>query len=306
MQELMTYAGQLNCYEKCNEILKEFIAVEVSAAQVYRVTDTYGEQIGKEMENTECTLTPVRKDDVLYAELDGSMIFVRKKGWKETKAGRIFKASDSIRVDGKQGCISHSQYLAHLGDCKTFSDKMEDLIELYGVLDHRLVFLSDGAPWIKNWIEDAFSNAISILDYFHASEHLYAFTESYFKDKEVAKKWAKEQQELLLESKVVTVIENIKALAGTGNEAADNLIDYYQSNIERMDYKRYKQIGCGIIGSGAIESAHRTLIQERMKKSGQRWSEEGAQNMLNLRVTKMNGQWSQIIKLVKTNFKAAA
>jgi hypothetical protein len=306
MQELMTYAGQLNCYENCTEILKEFINVEVSAAQVYRVTDTYGEQIGKEIENTACTLTPVRKDDVLYAALDGSMIFIRKKGWKETKLGRLFKASDSIRVDGKQGYISHSQYLAHLGDCKTFADKMEDLIALYGELGDHLVFLSDGAPWIKNWIADAFPNAISILDYFHASEHLYTFTESYFKDKEVAKEWAKEQQTLLLESQIIKVIENIKTLAGTDNEAAENLIAYYQSNIERMDYKRYKQIGCGIIGSGAIESAHRTVIQERMKKSGQRWSEDGAQNMLNLRVTKMNGQWSQIIKLVKTNFKAAA
>jgi hypothetical protein len=306
LQELMTYAGQLNCYEKCNEILKEFIAVDVSPAQVYRVTDTYGEQIGKEMEKTECTLTPVRKDDTLYAELDGSMVFIRNSGWKEAKVGRLFKASDSIRVDGKQGCISHSQYLAHLGDSKTFSGKMEELIELYGVSDHRLVFLSDGAAWIKNWIEDAFPNAISILDYFHASDHLYSFTGSYFKNEEVAKKWAEEQQELLLESKVATVIDNIKALAGTGNEAADNLIAYYESNIDRMDYKRYKQIGCGIIGSGAIESAHRTVIQERMKKSGQRWSVKGAQNMLNLRVTKMNGQWQQIIKLVKINFKAAA
>lgn len=306
MQELMTYAGQLNCYEKCNEILKEFIAVDVSAAQVYRVTDTYGEQVGKEMENTECTLTPVRKDDVLYVELDGSMLFIRKKGWKETKLGRLFKASDSTRVDGKQGWISHSQYLAYLGDSKMFTGKMEDLIELYGISDRRLVFLSDGAPWIKNWIEDAFPDAISILDYFHASEHLYSFIESHFKDKEMAKKWAKEQQELLLESKVVAVIKNIQAIAGTDNESAGNLIAYYQSNIERMDYKRYKQVGCGIIGSGAIESAHRTVIQERMKKSGQRWSEDGAQNMLNLRVTKMNGQWQQIIKLVKTNFKAAA
>jgi len=303
MQELMVYAGHLNCYEKCNEIIKEFTAVEVSAAQVYRVTDTYGEQMGKEMEKTECTLPPVRKADVLYAELDGSMIFVRKKGWKETKVGRLFKASDSIRIDGKPCCISHSQYL---GDSKTFTGRMEDLIESYGVLDHRLVFISDGAPWIKNWIEDAFPNAISILDYFHAVEHLYSFTESYFKDNKAAKKWAKKQEELLLEGKVAIVIKRIKNLAGTGNEAANKLIEYYQSNIDRMDYKRYKQIGCGIIGSGAIESAHRTLIQERMKKSGQRWGEDGAQNMLNLRVTRMNEQWSRIIELAKINFKAAA
>jgi len=73
-----------------------------------------------------------------------------------------------------------------------------------------------------------------------------------------------------------------------------------------MDYRYYKNIGAGIIGSGAIESAHRTVVQKRMKQSGQRWSYEGAQNMLNLRVIRMNRQWGKITKMVKTNFKRAA
>src|SRR5690606_18276067 len=53
----------------------------------------------------------------------------------------------------------------------------------------------------------------------------------------------------------------------------------------------------GIIGSGAIESAHRTVIQHRMKQAGQRWTAQGAQNMLNLRVIKENGQWARIIHM---------
>ena len=114
----MVYAGHLNCYEKCNEILKEFIDIEVSPAQVYRVTVTYGKPIGKEMNDKECTLPPVWKNDTLYVELDGSFAFMRKIGWKEIKVGRFFKASDSTRADGKQGYISHSQYLAYLGDSK--------------------------------------------------------------------------------------------------------------------------------------------------------------------------------------------
>lgn len=71
-----------------------------------------------------------------------------------------------------------------------------------------------------------------------------------------------------------------------------------------MDYKKYKQIGCGIIGLGAIESAPRTVVQKRIKQSGQRWSSKDAQNMLNLfRVTYMNEKWDNVIQLVKTNFK---
>ena len=306
MQELMIFAGQSSCYEKSNEVLERFLSISVSAAQIYRVTDLYGEQIGKEEDFNERSLTPVRKEDTLYVETDGSMVFTREDGWKEVKAGRIFKASDSIRLDGKPGYISHSQYIAHLGDHKKFCTQMEGLIESYDVKKSRLVFISDGASWIRNWVEDAFTDAVSILDFYHASEHLHDFVEKFFKDKKAGSKWAKTQKELLLNSKVAKVISNIRKKAGCDNEAATKLIDYYSTNINRMDYKQYKQIGCGIIGSGAIESTHRTLIQERMKLSGQRWSKNGAQNMLNLRVTNMNGQWNKIIRLVKTNFKLAA
>lgn len=66
-----------------------------------------------------------------------------------------------------------------------------------------------------------------------------------------------------------------------------------------MDYARYRKIGCGIIGSGAIESAHRTIIQKRLKQSGQRWSFKGAQNVLNLRVIKGSGQWNKVIRNIK-------
>ena len=73
-----------------------------------------------------------------------------------------------------------------------------------------------------------------------------------------------------------------------------------------MDYEKYMELGCGIIASGAIESAHRTGIQERMKLSGQRWSMKGAQNILNLRVINKNNQWSKIIEISKKGLKAAA
>ena len=302
----MVYAGQLDCYGRSHEILKKFLSVEVSEAQVYRVTDCFGAQIGLSTADTERTLVPLQKDEKMYIETDGSMIFTREEGWKEVKVGRLFKSGDCIRNDGKPGCITHSQYMAHLGDCKIFRGRMENLIDAYGAKAGQLVFISDGAPWIKNWVEDAYPGAISILDYFHAVEHLYDFVGGHFKDQDEGKKWAKHQEGLLLDGKVDTVIKNIKRVAGDKNEAAINLIDYYKTNRERMKYNEYKKIGCGMIGSGAIESAHRTVVQKRMKQSGQRWTRKGAQNMLNLRVTYMNEKWSKIIHLAKTEFRGFA
>jgi hypothetical protein len=73
-----------------------------------------------------------------------------------------------------------------------------------------------------------------------------------------------------------------------------------------MDYKLYRQSGCGIVGSGAIESAHRTVIQKRMKLSGQHWSREDVKNMLRLRVFSMNKQWSKVINILRKPTRMAA
>ena len=300
----MVYVGHLDCYQKSNEILEKLVSVKVSASQIYRVTDVYGLQIGKTTAPQERTLTPVRQDEVVYVEADGGMILTRKDDWKEVKVGRLFKSGDCIHADEKPGYISHSQYKAHLGDSKTFCRQMEDMIDAYEVSDTRLVFISDGAPWIRNWIEDAYPKAISILDYYHAAEHLHGFAEKHFKDEKKRKRWTDSRKELLLQSKVDTVIKNIKKLSDS--KEALQLIDYYEANRQRMDYSKYKQTGAGIIGSGAIESAHRTVVQKRMKLSGQRWSATGARNMLNLRVTSMNDRWDKIIALTKSNFKIAA
>jgi hypothetical protein len=72
-----------------------------------------------------------------------------------------------------------------------------------------------------------------------------------------------------------------------------------------MDYKKYRIIGAGLIGSGAIESAHRTVVQKRMKQSGQRWTRNRAQNMLRLRCTRLSGQWDKVINLICSKSKAA-
>ncbi|MEO7767787.1 MAG: UPF0236 family protein [Ferruginibacter sp.] len=278
-------------------ILEKFIDIEVSASQVYLVTDCYGKAAETEV-NVCRSLEPVKKEEVLYVEADGSMLLTRDEGWKEVKVGRLFTSGACIDPNGKSSWIRHSQYIAHLGNSKDFTKQMDTLIESYGRLDKRLVFIADGGTWIKNWIEDAFPQAVSILDYYHVCEHLHQFANTVFTNEGQLKKWTDKQKELLLQSKVTKVIANIKR-KNNKSAAAQLLINYYTTNAYRMDYQKYKNIGAGIIGSGAIESAHRTVVQKRMKQSGQRWTNKGAQNMLNLRVLTMNEQWYKVVQLIK-------
>jgi predicted small secreted protein len=303
MQEKLVFAGQLDCYGKAHETIGQFMNLKVSESQVYRVTDAYGGEIGKTV-HQERTLPPVKKKEVLYVMVDGSFIYTRKGEWKETKLGRMFTSSDSIRIEGKRSFIQHSQYVGHVGDIHQFIAYMDHLIESYGHLGCQLVFVSDGAPWIRNWVQDSYPEAISILDFYHASHYLYEFADGCVPADQKGS-WIKAQKELLETGKVKDVVVNVKGMKAD-EKSTKKIMDYYTANQDRMDYPQYKLTGSGLIGSGAIESAHRTVVQRRLKLSGQRWTVEGAQNVLNLRVTNGNRQWGKVVNLVKTEFKAAA
>jgi hypothetical protein len=310
MQELMTYAGQLDCYQACNEILSKFLNVEVSVMQVHRVTDTYGgllEQQGIEHPQSE-TAVPVKPQEASYAMIDGSMVLTREQGGQEVKLGRLFSQSDCMDISLQRGWIKHSSYEAYLGNSKTFTRRIEQQLDPYNCLKEKLIFITDGALWIKNWIADAYPAATQILDWYHACGHLCEFAGQYFEDTEENHSWVERQKELLYESQTEEVINNLRTLAvkkKSDQQAKDSLLQYYQTNKDRMDYKKYRTIGAGLIGSGAIESAHRTGVQKRMKQSGQRWTRNRAQNMLTLRCTRLSGQWDKVINLICSKPKAA-
>jgi hypothetical protein len=316
MQEKMVYVAQMNCYEESSEVLKQFLGVEVSTMQIHRVANTYGKLIEDEIvENQtkpqERKLVDIKKEEVVYAEADGAMMLTRDEGWKEVKVGRVFKSSACLSVGDSEerGWIKESEYEAYLGDYRQFARRFESKLDDYSVLGNRLVFISDGAGWIKNWVTETYPNATQILDWYHCKEHLCQFAEIYFEDIGQRNKWIEEQEDLLYKSQGAQAVKNIQSLNALNSKkkkAKQELLAYYKSNLYRMDYKRYRSIGAGIIGSGAIEAANRTVMQKRMKLSGQRWSIQGAQHMLHLRTTNLSGKWGRIVDFIKEPMAQAA
>ncbi|MBK7099271.1 MAG: hypothetical protein IPH58_17995 [Sphingobacteriales bacterium] len=92
--------------------------------------------------------------------------------------------------------------MAYLSDHKKFTAEMEKPLDYYSQNKQRIVFISDGAPWIKNWIADAYPDAISVLDYYHASEHLHDYAKATIKDDAQRKQWLDKRLELLLNGEV--------------------------------------------------------------------------------------------------------
>jgi len=244
------------------------------------------------------------KEEVVYAMSDGSMLFTREDNgsWKEMKLGRIFTQKSHLELGKKANIIRESLYVSHFGGHEAFSEKFEKVVDHYESIGERLVFINDGASWINNWIKSYYPKATNILDYYHAVEYIHDFSKVVWSDKEKRKEWSAVQTSLLLEDKVITVIENINKIEVRGQvktTAKDKILTYYNNNHDRMLYKTYRQRGL-LIGSGPIESAHRFVLQKRLKQSGQKWTISGAQAVTNLRIAELNNMWGSVVEMYKT------
>jgi len=73
---------------------------------------------------------------------------------------------------------------------------------------------------------------------------------------------------------------------------------YFENHAHQMDYPRYEAMGLHI-GSGIAEAACKFVIQTRFKRSGMRWSRQGAENLLRLRLAYVNHQWGRFLETMK-------
>ena len=294
-------------YARGAEIIETMLRLSASPAQVYRVTDHYGEQIAPSLYQP-APSEPVPDGEVVYAELDGSMVLT-EESWREVKLGRVFGSETISESSGDRGqSIGRSSYTAHLGGHEEFCRRFAASTDRFAHLGERLVFLSDGARWIEQWVSERYPEATQILDYYHATEYLHGFARVAFSRSDERIAWTAAQKALLLAGRIGTVIRKIEALARSDrelDEAAGTITGYYRANEHRMQYGEYIRRGL-YIGSGAIESAHRTVVQRRMKLSGQRWSLDGAERMLNLRVCSMGGNWELVRSVIRDRAKTSA
>jgi hypothetical protein len=304
LQEIMCLLGQGYVFEEGGHILSELLGIDISSRQIQRVSEHYGSEIEKEQETyvsgkEEAPAVKLKtKDDPVYMMFDGCMLFSREEGWKEMKVGRLFNGQSCVQVQQNRKEIMQSQYVCHFGGHKEFLAKWECYTESY---KHK-VFIADGAKWIWNWVEDCYPDAVQILDFFHAVEKIGTFAANQYIDEKERCGWLDKQKQRLRNNEADKIIEELKNTLSRTKECdkwRTDAIGYYENNLDRMQYKTYLSKGY-IIGSGAIESAHRNVIQQRLKLSGQRWSVKGAQFIANLRAYKKSERWSDIINIIKS------
>lgn len=159
----------------------------------------------------------------------------------------------------------------------------------------RVIFLGDGAAWVWEIARTCFPQAIPILDYYHASEHVMDLARALYDDAGCAKNWALRWQSLLYDSELEAVLADVRAVTGaTPTEAVQRELDYLERNRPRMDYRHYRTQGW-FIGSGVVEAGCKRVIGQRLKQSGMFWRETGATAVASLRCALLStGGWDYL------------
>lgn len=165
-----------------------------------------------------------------------------------------------------------------------------------GHFDHHL-FLADGRTeiWRVVAAHPLLGDFTQLLDFYHACEHLSVVSEAIFAaGSPAAKRYFVAWRHRLRHrpNAITDLLRSLRRYAGNRrrSKVLQRELAYFAHNRHRMDYARLAALGLPI-GSGPIEAACKTVVGHRLKRSGMRWTSEGAQQVLNLRAQLCSSRW---------------
>lgn len=295
-------------------------------AQARRLEEHFGrlsrveEELTKPLSHDELQAGPELKpvmpaEERLYGMFDGGMLLY-DGGYQEVKIGRVFRGSQVVsgQLDDEQADqrnrVLNSEYLVREGHCSSFMDHFGKLLKAqrqqYPTAP--LIIITDGATWMRNWVSEAFPDAEHILDFYHAYEHLCEFGTLLLPQEAKRKEKLAGWKEQLRQGQSKDIMREIKIYLthprASVVKAATDLLTYLTNNASRMRYKEYRDKGY-LIGSGAIESAVSSVVQQRCKLKGQRWN-QGAQPVLNIRSMYCSNKANRMEKIIIDQYDTAA
>jgi hypothetical protein len=239
---------------------------------------------------------PRHKPERLYVSLDGTMAPLRDP-WKrdgslgklhcrfgECKLATIYEAVPGPKGDAGVG---RRAYLASMEGVETFAPLVFTLAQQCGyAFAKEKIVLADGAAWIWTLAASQFPDSIEIVDFFHASEHLWNVARAWLSsDQEAAKAWVAARQAELLSDQVEAVLRAIAAWAPHTQDGCDlqaTEYGYFERNQHRMCYGTFRAKGYHI-GSGVMEAGCKQVVASRLDQAGMHWRPEVADAVVALR-----------------------
>lgn len=295
-------AARSQSYLQASENLALAAGINVSSSSIHRLVRT----VGPDMEAWALSRTPScaapGHDIVVCLQMDMTGVRMLQKylagvkGKDGAPKGRQIKCGTFFLMErdnnGKYRKLDESAvHVISFCDPVSFSAALEQARQKLGV-PHvtRLVVVSDGAEWIWNIVSDRFKEAVGIVDFWHAADHLHDLCEFALGKGDAADALFREWRRKMKVYGVNCVIRHFEGIEGseTPIEGICKRLSYFRDHRERMQYRRFRSEGWPI-GSGAIEGACKSLIKQRTDLSGQRWSPDGALDVLWVRALIIDG-----------------
>ena len=323
-QEVM----QLGCllavfvpFETATVLLQRLTGVHLSATTIWNWVQSAGqkamEQLQQELELLASGIEPAAEKHLplvkqmpLIIGADGVMVPIRPqektpKGqtiWREVKVAILARLEHRINSKGKLiSQLHHRRLVAVLGDIEALKPRLWLEALRCGFRGSAVAWLSDGGRGFWRLYQECFSQTCTgILDFYHAAQNLWKAAAAALDGRTIkARQWFKRIRHQLRHGESEQVIAQLayaiefRQFPESVVKTLTNVHDYLQTHRNHIKYKRFKELGLPL-GSGMVESACKWLIQQRFKGVGMRWSEDGFNHLLHLRLAWVNQRFDNL------------
>ena len=296
--------------------------IKISETEVKNVTDFVGKLMFNKITEEAETAAKRRFDsrkrrkgsgDIAYLMADGAMVHIRDNGakpesgiagidgWVESKHAIFIDAKDieeyGIDKDGNPRCkIIKKSAVGYIGPSSGFEKYLIWLARRTGFEFYaEQVIVIDGCLWLRDMLKKLFPYAQIILDKCHAKENAGEFAKAIKVGSDSRRELADQLCDLIDAGDIEALLNILEPYKDSKlPDGVVNMYTYVTNHIDNMEYPEYARKGY-YVGSGAMESSNKSLMQSRLKLIGMRWNRSRAQNVLTLKMLYECGMWDEVV-----------
>ena len=217
--------------------------------------------------------------------------------WHEWKTGIFYRHEQASVNESGRGLLSEKVLVSWQGEALELGERLHHEAMRRGLSRARHIeAVGDGAEWIWQLVNARWPEAIQVLDFYHASQHLWELGRALHPKEETrVAPWVERRLHRLRHGQQAAVLQEIaglKARRGAAGKIVRREQNYFAGQAGRLAYGKVAARGWPI-GSGAVEAACRQK-QCRYKRPGQFWTERGLRHLSALEEARANGHWDQL------------
>jgi hypothetical protein len=310
LAEDMVLLGSWMPFAEAAKLMGHFRKVGVSASTVRRATEKSGEAYVEvqtaQVEVLEEELPQNPAEPALQQlSVDGAMVPLLHKEWAEVKTLAIGTIGDPVQ-EGEQWAVHAREmsYFSRLAEHQSFARLATVETHRRGTERARKVCaVVDGAEWEQKFIDLHRPDAVRILDWGHAAEHVAQAGQAAFgAGTAAASEWLGVQLHQLKHGDSQRVLDKLRELGqemettseahGEALKAVRGSLEYLEKRRDQIRYAEFQALGYPI-GSGAVESANKLVVEARLKGSGMHWARDHVNPMVALRNIVCSHRWEE-------------